>query len=474
MSTETLAGLIPQDTLAHIAACTHAARFPKLNSKSHYPAISTPLTGSFNIVYPLFFPTTGTNWLLRIPLPNKNGNWVGKCRRIENEVLTMEYVRSKSKMLARLVPQVIGWSDGKNGKEVPYMVIEVMQGKSVGEVWFAGGSKETVRRRRERILASIAEVAMEFRKLGEWDKCGMLEFNRGTGMVEGIGAFTVYDEISDMLSPHTTGVNYRHLGPYRSTKSFLSALLYLRHPRLRSLPEFESSSHSRVADAYLLRMLLEAMPEPKGREKFTLSPPDFHEQNILLSDDGRVTALIDWDTVQTLPATLSYTRLPGFLCEDWDIYTPDEEADDSGIEAGEACEADDVSRCSSRTLRFPPENVEYWRKFYLNALRAQDPSDPGLAYTPLSHYYTALHTAAQSPLQAPSILVFFRRALEPSVRRACEEDFLEKAKAKGVSDIIVPEYTVEEVLEGLVKGMGSPDMEGLLRRECVRLLRPRR
>ncbi|KAL9094633.1 MAG: hypothetical protein Q9165_003193 [Trypethelium subeluteriae] len=52
-------------------------------------------------------------------------------------------------------------------------------------------------------------------------------------------------------------------------------------------------------------------------EQFFVSPPDNNLQNILADERGNITGFIDWDSIESLPAYLSWAGQPIFLRADW-------------------------------------------------------------------------------------------------------------------------------------------------------------
>ncbi|RDI81103.1 hypothetical protein Vi05172_g8977 [Venturia inaequalis] len=70
----------------------------------------------------------------------------------------------------------------------------------------------------------------------------------------------------------------------------------------------------------LLRLLVDCLPlyhhdiEP---ETFVIAPPDFGSQNLLCDDEGNITAILDWDTLDTKPGIVGWCTPPDWLCMDW-------------------------------------------------------------------------------------------------------------------------------------------------------------
>ncbi len=70
--------------------------------------------------------------------------------------------------------------------------------------------------------------------------------------------------------------------------------------------------------AVLLRQLISCIPEPDGMEPFVLAHPDFDIQNFIVSEDGELRGVIDWDGIAAMPRTLGNERYSGWLTRHWD------------------------------------------------------------------------------------------------------------------------------------------------------------
>lgn len=68
----------------------------------------------------------------------------------------------------------------------------------------------------------------------------------------------------------------------------------------------------------LLRRLINWIPEPDGMDPFVLNDPDYDIQSFIVSDEGELVGVIDWDGVAATPRTLGNERYPGWLTRDWD------------------------------------------------------------------------------------------------------------------------------------------------------------
>ena len=77
---------------------------------------------------------------------------------------------------------------------------------------------------------------------------------------------------------------------------------------------------------------------------FVLTHPDLDIQNILTSQDGTVTGIIDWDWVSTVPSCIGCLKYPEFLMNDYDPWSYDYDIKAGRPEEGcVACSPDELS-----------------------------------------------------------------------------------------------------------------------------------
>ena len=103
----------------------------------------------------------------------------------------------------------------------------------------------------------------------------------------------------------------------------------------------------------LLRLFIDWAPIPTGADKpgFVLTHPDLDIQNVLVSKEGRLCGLIDWDGVAAVPRCIGNERYPSWLTRDWDpakyLYGQESSADTDIIEDS-------------------PEALAFYRSMYLH------------------------------------------------------------------------------------------------------------
>lgn len=63
---------------------------------------------------------------------------------------------------------------------------------------------------------------------------------------------------------------------------------------------------------------------------FGLAHPDYDIQNVLVTEDGTVCGLIDWDGVAAVPRSFGSESFPRWLTHDWDPFFYDYNAATDG------------------------------------------------------------------------------------------------------------------------------------------------
>lgn len=165
-------------------------------------------------------------------------------------------------------------------------------------------------------------------------------------------------------------------------------------------------------------MFIHWIPEPeplheyrreKKKKPFVLAHPDFDIQNDMVSEDGGLQALIDWDGICAVPRSLGNERYPGWLTRDWDpaMYSCAEEMEREGFEP------EGVWEDSAETLAFYRALHDgFMRSCLLSRQDACDPGehqglkklDEGIKLTRNSLVAENLYIAATDPLCTGSIM----------------------------------------------------------------------
>ena len=158
-------------------------------------------------------------------------------------------------------------------------------------------------------------------------------------------------------------------------------------------------------------------------ETFVLAHPDFDSQNVLVSEDGTLIALIDWDNVQTVPRCIGYTRYPAWITRDWDpakygYGLPNTRPENS------------------------PEELEYYRSQYANKMRTL--LLESIDFSTKSHLFEALWIAVSNPFCKDAIVEkFFLHLFPENIQEEEELYFYETA-------IALAEHTLDQDVESMI------------------------
>ncbi|KAI1117505.1 hypothetical protein F5Y14DRAFT_402837 [Nemania sp. NC0429] len=160
----------------------------------------------------------------------------------------------------------------------------------------------------------------------------------------------------------------------------------------------------------LLRQLISWIPEPDGTDGFVLAHPDFDIQNFIVSEEGDLQGIIDWDGVAAVPCTIGNAGYPGWLTRDWD---PAMYAYQESMEHG--VEPDGVWEDS-------PACLATYREIYRGAIAKCQRDDRSVDLCRMSLITDNLLIAAEDPRCRSGIL---RKVTQKIWDRAGEESKLE-------------------------------------------------
>lgn len=358
--------------------------------------VSPPLCGSFNLLHVLNF-SDGTKWILRIPMEGPEG-FPTDGRQLESEVKTMHFIRKNTTIP---IPDIIRF-DGTTENEIgwPYFIMEFVEGTPVSRLWFDETGKTPLEERRQRILDTIAGAMSQLKDFS-FNKIGSLQFDGDPRsdlfLTPHIGPIITLDEQNEMAQRREgvdTGPLFKIIGPFSNSQEYLTALL-----DGQGSPECSYS----IGMHKLLRMMVKCLPlsqDDKGKESFEIAHPDFGGQNFLASEDGTLTAVIDWDNVHTSPLWIGCRSYPAWLTRDWDpiMYgygNPNCIPEDS------------------------PEQLEVYRKYYAEKMESLGSA----RYTTKSHLYDSIAIAATSPLCIYEIVdKFFHHMFPVEAEESSDEE----------------------------------------------------
>ncbi len=176
----------------------------------------------------------------------------------------------------------------------------------------------------ERRARALDEIAGAMAQLGAltYSEGGSFVFAKGEaepaiGPMREIDIQAMLDRL-DTDDPDETAIYYE-TEPCKDPKAYFQSLTdWSRCPE----DDYRKGLH------HLLRHFIDWMPcgthyvEPD----FVLRHPDFDIQNFLVTPEGNLRAIIDWDGVSTVPRCVGNETYPGWLTRDWDpakyFYSP--------------------------------------------------------------------------------------------------------------------------------------------------------
>ena len=336
--------------------------------------IQPPNCGSFNLIYTIEF-SDGLKWVLRIPAPGEHGRFTPtSSRNLRSEAMTMSFLRKNT---AIPIPKIFDFDETTNNEiGAPYILMDFAEGQRVSELWFDTTGPTPLEQRRLRILDTVA-MAMSQLCIFQFDKIGSLQFDSDDLSPTRIGPCNVLDAAADLTAMYDglePVLTFRKIGPFDTSREYFEALL-----SMHDTPEYEYA----IGMRQLLRMMLQSIPPsfstkiPQTEsESFVLAYPDFASQNVLISENGTLTALLDWDDIQTVPRCIGYSRFPNWITRDWNPLRYGYDDPDSRQENS-------------------PNELEYYRSRYAKKMRTL--MSQTFDFTMKSHLFEALWIAVSSP-----------------------------------------------------------------------------
>lgn len=276
-------------------------------------SVGEPMYGSYHVLFPLTFDS-GLRWVAKIPINGAANKWDEmSASALVSEVHTMRLLKRTTTIP---LPEVLDFSSTtENPLRCPYIIMSFVSGVSLYDIWFGhrlrGASNEATRACRTRALESIASAMVQLGKFA-FRTGGRLLFG-SDGNPSGVGPMRQVDHraMLDRWFVHQDPDDdpiYVECPASSDPKAYYTVMLDM-HPE-------EEPVHKGLV--MLLRQLISWIPEPGEIDPFVLAHPDFDIQNFIVSDDGSLVGIIDWDGVAAVPRTLGNEKYPGWLTRDWD------------------------------------------------------------------------------------------------------------------------------------------------------------
>lgn len=278
--------------------------------------LSPPLFGSYNIVFPLEF-TDGCRWILKVPSTGYRECYDDiAARALVAEAMTMQMLKRETRIPLPKVHLFDACMD--NELNCPFILMDYIEGVPLSELWFNHTSTMTtnlsVEQFRAVILMDLAEAMVQLSKYN-FDEGGSPLFDE-EGSLTGVGPAKIVD-LPAMLGripkgdPDQSAIFYES-GPWTEPQQFFFDMLSRHQP---SRYKFDKGLRK------LLRLFIGWIPYKDHRiedTKFVLAHPDYSLQNIMVSKEGRLCGIVDWDGVAAVPRCVGCEQYPNWLTTDWD------------------------------------------------------------------------------------------------------------------------------------------------------------
>ncbi|QIW97226.1 hypothetical protein AMS68_002744 [Peltaster fructicola] len=276
--------------------------------------VQEPSFGTFHAVFPILFEDD-TKWILKVPRSGNEAEWhESEGLKMLAEVNTMIMLRKETTIP---VPQVHSYDASlHNAFGCPYIIMDFVEGVSLGEHWYNKSPDFDVQRFRQTALQDIAKAMAQLdRYSSATSGCPVFDDD---GQIVGTAALRI---------PNIRACLNRGWQPdletiYCDSPALTDVSQWFRHLLDQNYSDAISSGtdNKHTTVMWLIRKLIDWMPQPNDdpRDKFVLSHPDFDVQNILVSEDGHLLSIIDWDGVTFAPRSVGYEKFPMFLTTDYD------------------------------------------------------------------------------------------------------------------------------------------------------------
>ena len=312
----------------------------------------TPYFGSCHAIFPLKFED-GSRWVLKIPANGVPDEWTEMAgQRLRTEALTMRFLRRETTIP---VPEVFAFDPTCSNKlQCPFILMEFINGTPLQKAWFKGkASQNSVDKFRARVLQDLSKAMVKLRDFRH-TLGGTLLYDE-EGRFASVGPMsTVYDPDSFNVSSisDTKQVTVYEAGPFDDSKKFLFDKL-----RRKEAPiAIWDKGIWRLLLAFVNWIPFKVWEEDKN---FVLAHPDFSFQNVLVSDEGALQGLIDWNGVAAVPRCIGCEAYPRWLTRDSNpsTYNYDRHTGDLILPKG--------------SPEDPPEELAFYRNMYARLIDAQ-------------------------------------------------------------------------------------------------------
>jgi len=259
--------------------------------------------GTYNKLY--LVDSTRGRFIMRVSLP------VDPANKTRGEVATLQLVRRKTDVP---VPKVVAFDDTSNSEiGFEWILMELMSGRPAYYRW-----RRMTMSQKETLVSRVAEFQSQL------FRCGAM-----TPGFRGIGTLSTHSHPSETPEPGPivssvffAGPHYHYTvprGPFNSSHDWLRAhLMIIIKEHTTALANADATDREYAEGVLrvtrkLLRLLPKIFPQlMHPPERTVLWHDDLSLMNLMVDDSGRITAVIDWECVSTMPRWVA-SQMPEFL-----------------------------------------------------------------------------------------------------------------------------------------------------------------
>ena len=251
--------------------------------------------GTFHICYWVSFGD-GIRWVVRFPLPGMI-SWEMVNDKIATEVATLKFLKQQTSIP---VPAVVGYGfDGDNHPTgLPFIILKHVSGFHLSSRW-----ESLIPEHRRKVFEELADISLELNS-HHFDHIGALGLNESEEWILSrppINSPTAHLKID--------GVEIRMNTTFSTSIEFFLAQydhIWRRYTEQRNSVYHEEDAREKYVRLQLFKELLPTFNIPEFNDgPFTLMHSDLHQSNVLVDDNLRITAILDWEWACVLPIQIS-------------------------------------------------------------------------------------------------------------------------------------------------------------------------
>ena len=246
------------------------------------------------------------SWVVRIRLPRQGESLtplqqLSESMLLESEIATMRYVRENSRIP---VPEVYGYDTSfTNPLGHPYMFLELVVGTAA--MW---ATMSCTLDQRHKLIRNMAGILNELSTL-TFPEIGQLRYSAARPGEVVVGPLVSHR--GEIIGPFSASTEY-----YHSRARLIVDHLKLGHSEPVATPVFDKSTDStqdepeQLAVRAATTLADRSIVDGSNTGPFPLKHPDLSFQNVLVDENFRVVAVLDWSFASTVPPEDSVTSTP--------------------------------------------------------------------------------------------------------------------------------------------------------------------